>query len=456
MVSAAEQLASNMNFGAFAKAQDLKQRLWFTLGALLVYRLGTFIPLPGINAAAFAEAFKAQSSGILGMFNMFAGGAVERLAIFALNIMPYISASIIIQIMTSVSPKLEALKKEGESGRKQINQYTRYLTVLLATLQAYGIAIGLEGSSSGAAGAIVKDPGWFFRFSTVITLVGGTMFLMWLGEQITQRGVGNGISLIIFAGIVAGLPAALAGLFELARAGSISTPLLFGLIALMLGVVAAVVFIERAQRRLLIQYPKRQVGTRMTQGESSHLPLKLNSAGVIPPIFASSLLLLPITAAQFMGSGGGTGSEWLNSIVASLGMGQPLHMLLTAALIIFFAFFYTALVFNPKETADNLRKYGGFLPGIRPGEKTAEYIDYVLTRITFVGALYLAAVCVLPEFLVSYAALPFYFGGTSLLIAVSVTMDTVAQIQSHLLAHQYEGLIKKAKLRGATNNRGRR
>jgi preprotein translocase subunit SecY len=456
MVSAAEQLASNLNFGAFAKAEDLKKRLLFTLGALLVYRLGTFIPLPGINAAAFAEAFKTQSSGILGMFNMFAGGAVERLAIFALNIMPYISASIIIQIMTSVSPKLEALKKEGESGRKQINQYTRYLTVVLAALQAYGIAIGLEGSSSGAAGTIVKDPGWFFRFSTVITLVGGTMFLMWLGEQITQRGVGNGISLIIFAGIVAGLPAALAGLFELARAGSISTPLLFGLLILMLSVVAAVVFIERAQRRLLIQYPKRQVGNRMAQGEASHLPLKLNSAGVIPPIFASSLLLLPITAAQFMGSGGGPGTEWLNSIVASLGMGQPLHMALTAALIIFFAFFYTALVFNPKETADNLRKYGGFLPGIRPGEKTAEYIDYVLTRITFVGALYLAAVCVLPEFLVSYAALPFYFGGTSLLIAVSVTMDTVAQIQSHLLAHQYEGLIKKAKLRGATNNRGRR
>ena len=370
--------------------------------------------------------------------------------------MPYISASIIIQIMTSVSPKLEALKKEGESGRKQINQYTRYLTVLLATLQAYGIAIGLEGSSSGAAGAIVKDPGWFFRFSTVITLVGGTMFLMWLGEQITQRGVGNGISLIIFAGIVAGLPTALAGLFELARAGSISTPLLFGLMLLMLSVVAAVVFIERAQRRLLIQYPKRQVGNRMSQGESSHLPLKLNSAGVIPPIFASSLLLLPITVAQFLGSGGGPGTEWLNSVVAALGLGQPLHMLLTAALIIFFAFFYTALVFNPKETADNLRKYGGFLPGIRPGEKTAEYIDYVLTRITTVGAIYLAAVCVLPEFLVSYAALPFYFGGTSLLIAVSVTMDTVAQVQSHLLAHQYEGLIKKAKLRGATSNRGRR
>ncbi|MDX2306729.1 MAG: preprotein translocase subunit SecY [Hyphomicrobium sp.] len=456
MVSAAEQLASNLNFGAFAKAEDLKRRIWFTLGALLVYRLGTFIPLPGINADAFAQAFKAQSSGILGMFNMFAGGAVERMAIFALNIMPYISASIIIQIMTSVSPTLEALKKEGESGRKQINQYTRYLTVVLATLQAYGIAIGLEGSQSGAAGSVVADPGWFFRFSTVITLVGGTMFLMWLGEQITQRGVGNGISLIIFAGIVATLPAAVYNLFEMARTGALSTPVLFGFMLLALAVVAAVVFIERAQRRLLIQYPKRQVGNRVTQGESSHLPLKLNSAGVIPPIFASSLLLLPITAAQFMGPGGGTGSEWLNQIVAMLGMGQPLHMALMAALIIFFAFFYTALVFNPKETADNLRKYGGFIPGIRPGENTAKYIEYILTRITVVGAIYLAAVCVLPEFLVSYAALPFYFGGTSLLIAVSVTMDTVAQIQSHLLAHQYEGLIKKAKLRGATNNKGRK
>ncbi len=454
MVSAAEQLAANLNFGAFAKAEELKKRIWFTLAALLVYRLGTFIPLPGINAAAFADAFKAQSAGLLGMFNMFAGGAVERMAIFALNIMPYISASIIIQIMTSVNPKLEALKKEGESGRKQINQYTRYLTVVLAALQAYGIAIGLEGSSAGAAGAIVTDPGWFFRFSTVITLVGGTMFLMWLGEQITQRGVGNGISLIIFAGIVAALPSALAGLFELARAGSISTPLLFAFLIGALAVIAAVVFIERAQRRLLIQYPKRQVGNRMTQGESSHLPLKLNSAGVIPPIFASSLLLLPVTAAQFAGQG--TDADWLNSIVAALGMGQPLHMALFAALIIFFAFFYTALVFNPKETADNLRKYGGFLPGIRPGEKTAEYIDYVLTRITAVGAIYLAAICVLPEYLVSQAALPFYFGGTSLLIVVSVTMDTVAQIQSHLLAHQYEGLIKKAKLKGATNNRGRR
>ena len=452
MTSAAEQLAANLNFGAFAKAEDLKKRLWFTLAALLVYRLGTFIPLPGINPAAFAETFKSQSSGILGMFNMFAGGAVERMAIFALNIMPYISASIIMQLMSSMDKRLEALKKEGEQGRKQINQYTRYLTVVLAAFQAYGIAIGLEGSSS-SVGSVVIEPGMFFRISTVVTLVGGTMFLMWLGEQITQRGVGNGISLIIFAGIVAALPSAIAGLFEMARTGALSTFLLIALIVLMLAVIAAIVFMERAQRRLLIQYPKRQVGNRMFQGDTSHLPLKLNSAGVIPPIFASSLLLLPITVAQFSA---GSGPEWLNTVVAALGRGQPLYLAVYAGMIIFFAFFYTAVVFNPKDTADNLRKYGGFIPGIRPGEKTAEYIDYVLTRITVVGALYLAAVCILPEFLISYAAVPFYFGGTSLLIVVSVTMDTVAQVQSHLLAHQYEGLIKKAKLRGASSNRGRK
>lgn len=445
MASAAEQLASNLNFSAFAKAEDLKRRLWFTLGALIVFRLGTFIPLPGINPAAFAETFKSQAGGILGMFNMFSGGALERLAIFALNIMPYISASIIMQLMSSISPKLEALKKEGEAGRKQINQYTRYLTVVLAALQAYGIAVGLEGSRN-AAGTVVLDPGMFFRLTTVITLVGGTVFLMWLGEQITQRGVGNGTSLIIFAGIVAGLPGALVQLFELSRTGSISPGILVFFLTLALAVVAAIVFFERAQRRLLVQYPKRQVGNKMFQGEASHLPLKLNSSGVIPPIFASSLLLLPITAAQFTA---GQGPEWLNTAVAALGSGQPLHMLVYALLILFFAFFYTAVVINPKETADNLRKYGGFLPGIRPGEKTAEYIDYVLTRITVVGALYLAAVCVLPEILTSYAGIPLYFGGTSLLIAVSVTMDTVAQVQSHLIAQQYEGLIKKAKLRGA-------
>jgi preprotein translocase subunit SecY len=445
MVSAAEQLAANLNFGAFAKAEELKKRIWFTLAALLVYRLGTYIPIPGINPVAFAEAFRSQSSGILGMINMFAGGAIERMAIFALNIMPYISASIIMQLMQSVVPTLETLKKEGEQGRKQLNQYTRYLTVVLAAFQAFGIAYGLEGQSGGS-GRVVLEPGLFFRLTTVATLVGGTIFLMWLGEQITARGVGNGTSLIIMAGIVAGLPAAIVGTLELSRQGVISWPMLIALSVLMLGVVAAIVFIERAQRRLLVQYPKRQMGNRMFQGDASHLPLKLNASGVIPPIFASSLLLLPMTVAGFSQGG----PEWLNAIVASLGRGQPLYLLVYVALIVFFAFFYTSIVLNPQETADNLRKYGGFLPGIRPGAKTAEYIDYVLTRITVVGAIYLSAVCVLPEVLSSYAAGTLYFGGTSLLIAVSVTMDTVAQIQGHLLAHQYEGLIKKAKLRGAT------
>jgi preprotein translocase subunit SecY len=451
MASAAEQLAANLNFGALGKAEELKRRIWFTLGALLVYRLGTFIPIPGIDPAAFAETFKQNSSGILGMLNVFGGGAIERMAIFALNIMPYISASIIMQLMSSVDKRLEALKKEGEQGRKQINQYTRYLTVVIATFQAYGIAVSLEASRS-TVGPVVMDPGWFFRISTVITLVGGTMFLMWLGEQITARGVGNGSSLIIFAGIVAGMPQALMQLFEMGRTQTLPPLVIIALVVLMLATVAAIVFIERAQRRLPIQYPKRQVGNRVMQGDSSHLPLKLNSSGVIPPIFASSLLLLPITAAQFSA---GQGPEWLNNIVAALGRGQPLHILIYVALIVFFAFFYTAVVFNPQETADNLRKYGGFILGRRPGAETAKYIDYVLTRITVVGAIYLAAVCILPELLTVYWAVPFYFGGTSLLIAVSVTMDTVSQVQSHLLAHQYEGLIKKAKLRGATA-RGRR
>ena len=374
------------------------------------------------------------------MFNMFAGGAIGRMAIFALNIMPYISASIIIQLLTTVSPHLEQLKKEGEQGRKQINQYTRYGTVLLATLQGYGIAAGLEG-----AGNVVTDPGLFFRLTTVITLVGGTVFLMWLGEQITARGIGNGISLIIFAGIVAELPSAIVGTFELGRQGALSTPLILALFVMAIAVVALIVFVERAQRRLLVQYPKRQMGNRMFQGDSSHLPLKLNTAGVIPPIFASSLLLLPITFANFSA---GQGPEWLTSITAMLGRGQPLFIIFYVSLIVFFAFFYTAVVFNPTETADNLKKYGGFIPGIRPGERTAEHIDYVLTRITVVGAAYLALVSAMPELLISYAAVPFYFGGTSLLIVVSVTMDTVAQVQSHLLAHQYEGLIKKSKLRG--------
>ncbi len=441
MASAAEQLVSNLNFSAFAKAEELKKRIWFTLGALLIYRLGTYIPIPGINPEALANAFSNNQAGILGMLDLFAGGAVGRMAIFALNIMPYISASIIIQLLTTVSPHLEQLKKEGEQGRKQINQYTRYGTVCLATLQGYGIAVGLEGGSG-----IVMDPGWFFRITTVITLVGGTVFLMWLGEQITARGVGNGISLIIFAGIVAELPAALIGTLELGRQGALSTALIIALLVMSALVIAFIVFMERAQRRLLIQYPKRQVGNRMMQDNTSHLPLKLNTAGVIPPIFASSLLLLPVTFANFSS---GQGPDWLNTVTALLGHGQPLYIVLYIAMIIFFAFFYTAVVFNPEETADNLKKYGGFIPGIRPGARTAEYIDYVLTRITVVGAAYLAVVCILPEFLISYAAVPFYFGGTSLLIVVSVTMDTVAQVQSHLLAHQYEGLIKKSKLRGA-------
>ncbi len=441
MVSAAEQLAANLNLSAFAKAEELKKRIWFTLAALLVYRLGTYIPLPGINLEQLAQIFQQSQTGILGMFNMFAGGAVGRMAIFALNIMPYISASIIIQLLTTVSPHLEQLKKEGEQGRKQINQYTRYGTVVLAALQAYGIAVGLEGS-----GNLVIDPGWFFRITTVITLVGGTVFLMWLGEQITARGVGNGISLIIFAGIVAELPTALVGVLELGRTGSLATATIIGLFMMAVIVIAFIVFMERAQRRLLIQYPKRQMGNKMFAGDSSHLPLKINTAGVIPPIFASSLLLLPITVAQFSS---GSGPQWLTDVTALLGRGQPLYLLLYVCMIVFFAFFYTAIVFNPQDTADNLKKYGGFVPGIRPGTKTAEYIDYVLTRITVVGAGYLALVCILPELLISNLAVPFYFGGTSLLIVVSVTMDTVAQIQSHLLAHQYEGLIKKSKLRGS-------
>jgi preprotein translocase subunit SecY len=441
MVSAAEQLVANLNFSAFGKAEELKRRLWFTLGALLVYRLGTYIPLPGINPEALAELVRQNQSGILGIFNMFSGGAVGRMAIFALNIMPYISASIIVQLLTTVSPHLEALKKEGETGRKQINQYTRYGTVILATLQGYAIAVGLESS-----GNVVTDPGLFFRLTAVITLVGGTVFLMWLGEQITARGVGNGISLIIFAGIVAELPAALVGTLELSRQGAISPALIIALLIGAVLVIACIVFMERAQRRLLVQYPKRQMGNKMFQGDSSHLPLKLNTSGVIPPIFASSLLLVPITIANFTA---GSGPEWLTSVTAILGRGQPLYIALYVLGIVFFAFFYTAIVFNPQDTAENLKKYGGFIPGIRPGARTAEYIDYVLTRITVIGAAYLAAVCVLPEILISSAGLPFYFGGTSLLIVVSVTMDTVAQIQSHLLAHQYEGLIKKSRLRGA-------
>jgi preprotein translocase subunit SecY len=441
MASAAEQLASNLSFSAFKSADELKKRIWFTLAALLVYRLGTYIPLPGIDATALQSVFNQNQSGIIGMFNMFAGGAVGRMAIFALNIMPYITASIVIQLLTSVVPHLEQLKKEGEQGRKQINQYTRYGTVVLATFQGYGIAVGLQGSPG-----VVTDPGIFFVVSAVVTLVGGTVFLMWLGEQITARGIGNGISLIIFAGIVAELPSALAGTLELGRQGALSTFVILALLIMIVVVIAFIVFMERAQRRLLVQYPKRQMGNKMMGGDSSHLPLKLNTAGVIPPIFASSLLLLPITAANFSGSGAG---DWLTTVTALLGRGQPAYMALYAAGIIFFCFFYTSIVFNPTETADNLKRSGGFIPGIRPGERTAQYIDTILTRLTVIGALYLTLVCLLPEVLINAYNVPFYFGGTSLLIVVNVTMDTVAQVQSHLFAHQYEGLIKKSKLKGS-------
>ncbi|MCC6598657.1 MAG: preprotein translocase subunit SecY [Alphaproteobacteria bacterium] len=444
MASAVEQLAKNANWGAFSKATDLKKRLLFVLGALLVYRLGTYIPIPGINPRVWDEIFSQKSGGILDMFNMFSGGALERMTIFALNIMPYISASIIMQLASAMSPQLETLKKEGESGRMKINQYTRYLTVLLASVQAYGLAVGLE-SMTGSSGSAVIDPGLFFRISTVITIVGGTVFLMWLGEQITARGIGNGISLIIFAGIVAGLPRAIASVLELGRQGTFSGVSIFLLFALVVGVIAFIVFVERAHRRVIVQYPKRQVGNKMTGGESNHIPLKLNTAGVIPPIFASSLLLLPLTIVGFSGAEGG---DVTAMIARFLQHGQPIYMLLYGTLIAFFCFFYTAIVFNPEENADMLRKYGGFIPGIRPGKSTAEHLDYILTRITAIGACYLVLICLLPEFLISKYNMPFYFGGTSLLIVVSVTMDTVAQIHSHLIAHQYEGLMKKAKLRG--------
>jgi preprotein translocase subunit SecY len=445
MASAAEQLAASINFSAFAKASELKSRIWFTLGALVIYRLGTYIPIPGIDPAILQDLFSRNAGGILGMFDMFSGGALGRMTIFALNIMPYISASIIIQLLTAVSPTLEALKKEGESGRKKLNQYTRFGTVLLAAVQSYGIAVGLEGMRADTQSAVI-DPGLFFRLVTVVTLTSGTVFLMWLGEQITARGIGNGISLIIMAGIVANLPHALASTLELGRTGAISTVFIIIFLAMSVGVVGFIVFMERAQRRILVQYPKRQVGNKMFGGEASHLPLKINTSGVIPPIFASSLLLLPATVANFEANGQSYG--WLGQITAYLAHGTPLYMILYVSLICFFCFFYTAIVFNPTETADNLRKYGGFIPGIRPGKNTADYLDYVLTRLTVVGAAYLSAVCILPEILISEYSVPFYFGGTSLLIVVSVTMDTVAQIHSHLLAHQYEGLIKKAKLRG--------
>ena len=441
MASAAEQLAKNLNFATFAKAKALQQRIWFTIGALIVYRLGTYIPVPGIDPAAYAQTFTNASKGIFGMFDLLSGGAVSRMAIFALNLIPYITASIVVQVIQTASPKLEALKKEGEAGRRKINQYTRYLAVVFCAVQAYGIAAGLEGSQG-----VVLHPGWFFRLTTVMSLVGGTMFLMWVGEQITSRGVGNGISLIIFAGIVANLPVTIQQTLELSRTGALPGYAAFTILVLAVVVIGVIVFFERAQRRLLIQYPKRQVGNKMMQGDSSHLPLKLNTSGVIPPIFASSLLLLPATVTSFAAQGNAPG--WLQYTAALLGRGQPLYLIIYAALIIFFTFFYTAIVFSPTETADNLKRSGGFIPGIRPGERTAAHIDYVLTRISLIGAIYLTVVCLIPEMLHSELNVSQFIGGTSLLIMVTVTLDTISQVQSHLIAQQYEGLVKRSRLGG--------
>jgi len=445
MASAAEQLAANINFGAFQKATELHKRILFTVIALIVYRLGTYIRIPGIDVAAFAQAFEGQSKGMLGMFDMFSGGAVQRMAIFSLNVMPYISASIIVQLMGTVYPPWEKLRKEGgEAGRKQMNQYTRYLTVVLAVAQSAGIALGLSNTQG-----LVDNPGWFFIASTIACLTGGTMFLMWLGEQITARGVGNGVSLIIFAGIVARLPSSAYSLLDMSRKGTLGGFTLLLIAAIAIGVVFFIVFMERAQRRLLINYPKRQTGNRMFGGETSFLPLKLNTAGVIPPIFASSLLLMPTTAMGFLANGHlPHWALWLPAVMSQLQHGQPVFMVLYGLMIIGFSFFYTSIVFNPEETAENLRKYGGYMPGYRPGKRTAEHIDYVLTRVTVIGAAYIAVVCLLPEALMAKVGPSIYFGGTSILIVVTVTMDTVAQIQSHLLAHQYEGLIRKSKLRG--------
>ena len=444
MATTAEKLANNMNLGAMGKATELRNRLLFTLGALIVFRLGTFLPIPGINPMALQEFFEQQSSGILGVFDTFSGGALRRMGIFALGVMPYISASIIMTLMQSSIPYLKALKEQGTKGRRQIIQYSRYLTVLISALQGYGVAVGLE-SMQTAYGNIVIDPGIFFKITTVITLVGGTVFLMWLGEQITSRGVGNGISLIITAGIIANLPNAVVSTLQLGRTGELSVALILAIIILVFGLIIFIVFVEKAQRRLLVQYPKRQVGNKIYGGQSSHLPLKINTSGVIPVIFASSILLLPNTMSAF---GAGSSNEIYLMISSYLGRGQPLYLMLYAFMIIFFAFFYTGIVFNPDEQAENLRKYGGFIPGIRPGENTSIYIDYVLTRLTTVGAIYLTLVALLPEFLLSKTSIPFYLGGTSLLIVVVVMIDFINQVQSHLFQHQYEGLLKKTKLKG--------
>ncbi len=451
MASAAEQLAANFSFANFTKATDLKKRLWFTLGALILFRLLSFVPLPGIDPRALNSLFETTRGGVLDFFNMFSGGAVQRMSLIALGVMPYITASIVVQLATSMSPTLGALKKEGESGRKKLNQYTRYGTVLLCAIQGYFIAVGLEGWGASQGASAVMEPGMMFRLTTVINLVGGTMFLMWLGEQITSRGIGNGVSLIIMAGIVAQLPTTLARTLESGRTGTLSPIIIIGVLAMVIGLVLLICFVERAQRRILIQYPKRQTARGQIQADRSHLPLKINTANVIPPIFASSLLLMPLTIVQFAGNrvqGESTWGDVMITITTLLQHGAPLYMALYAAGIIFFCFFYTSVVFNPEETADNLKRYGGFIPGIRPGKRTEEYLDYVLTRITVIGAAYLTFICLVPEFLVKQAGVPFYLGGTSLLIVVNVTIDTVTQIQSHLIAHQYGDLIKKARLKG--------
>lgn len=445
MVSAAERLASSMNFSTLARAEELKKRLWFVLGALIVYRLGTYIPIPGIDPQILHDIFKQHQGGVLGVFNMFSGGALSRMTIFALAVMPYISASIIMQLMAVAIPSLANMKKEGEAGRRKINQYTRYGTVLLAGIQAYGIAIGLEGMQSSKGLSAVVDPGLFFRFTTVVTLTGGTMFLMWLGEQITQRGIGQGVSLIIFAGIVANLPSALASMFEMGRTGVLSTPVILLILAVAIGLVLLIVFCERAQRRVLVQYPKRQVGNKLMQGENTHLPLKLNPAGVIPAIFASSILLFPLTIAGFNAQGG---PEWMRVVTSYLSHGQPLYIAMYVGIIVFFSFFYTTVVFNPEDTAENLRKNGGFIAGLRPGKHTADYLEFISTRLVAIGAAYIAFVCVIPELMIAKYSVPFYLGGTSLLIVVNVVIDFVGQVQSHLFAHQYESLIKKSRLKG--------
>ena len=450
MASAADQFASNLNLAKFGQATELKKRLWFTLGALIVFRMLSYVPLPGIDPTALGLLANQTQGGVLDFFNTFSGGALSRMSLIALGVMPYITASIVVQLATSLSPQLAAIKKEGESGRKRLNQYTRYGTVALTAVQGYFIAVGLEALGANQGVQAVIEPGLTFRIAAVISLIGGTMFLMWLGEQITSRGIGNGISLIIMAGIVAHLPTTLVNLFEGGRSGSLDPMRLILIILAVVGLVLLICFMERAQRRILIQYPKRQTQRGM-QAERSHLPLKINTAGVIPPIFASSLLLMPLTITQFAGTATAGESRWGDFIITLnqyLQHGAPLYMALYAAGIVFFSFFYTAVVFNPEETADNLKRYGGFIPGIRPGKNTETYFDYVLTRITVIGAAYLTFICIVPEYLVSALSIPFYLGGTSLLIVVNVTMDTVTQIQSHLLAHQYGDLIKKAKLKG--------